>query len=86
MVERLAARARRVERDRELLLDALLADEVVEAARPERALELVVGAVLQHGRQELLAHAAFLQRLPDALLGRQVRIDLGERRSASTTE
>ena len=36
VVERLAARLGGVERDRELLLDALLADEVVEPARPER--------------------------------------------------
>ena len=42
VVERLAARLRRVERDRELLLDPLLADEVVEPARPQRALELVL--------------------------------------------
>ena len=41
VVERLGARLRRVECDRELLLDALLADEVVEPARPERALGLL---------------------------------------------
>ena len=40
VVERLAARLRGVERDRELLLHALLADEVVEPARPQRLLEL----------------------------------------------
>ena len=37
VVERLAARLRRVERDRELLLDARLADELVEPARAEGA-------------------------------------------------
>src|SRR5262249_33760620 len=41
MVERIAARPGSVERDRELLLDALLADEVVERRRPQRALELL---------------------------------------------
>jgi hypothetical protein len=35
VIERLAPRLRRVERDRELLLDALLSDEVVERARPK---------------------------------------------------
>ena len=39
MVERLAARLRRGERDPQLLLDALLPDEVVEGARPERLLD-----------------------------------------------
>ena len=42
VVERLAARLRCRERDRELLLDALLADELVELARPERPLELLL--------------------------------------------
>ena len=37
VVERLVARLRRRQRDRELLLDALLPDEVVEPARAERA-------------------------------------------------
>src|SRR5262249_43981740 len=59
VVERLAARLRRVERDRELLLDALLPDEVVERRRPQRALQLLLAAVVDDGRQQL-AHAAFL--------------------------
>ncbi len=42
VVERLAAGLRGGERDRELLLDALLADELVELARAERALELLL--------------------------------------------
>ena len=42
MVERLAPGAGRLERDLELLLDAVLADEVSERARPQRALELGV--------------------------------------------
>ena len=52
MVERLAAGAGRLERDRELLLDALLADELVEPARAERALELVF-VRLDGGSEEL---------------------------------
>ena len=43
VVERLAARGGRLERDRELLLERVLADEVLEAARAQRALELVLG-------------------------------------------
>src|SRR5579862_2643903 len=42
MVERLASPLRRVERDRELLLDARLTDEFVEPARTEAPLELLV--------------------------------------------
>ena len=48
MVERLAAPLGGLERDAELLLDPLLADEVVEPARPQRALDLLVLGV-QHG-------------------------------------
>ena len=42
VVERLAARLRRREGDRELLLDALLADELGEAPRAQRELELLL--------------------------------------------
>src|SRR5262249_12021068 len=59
VVECVAPPPRCVERDRELLLDALLADEVVERRRPQRALELL-GALLEHGGQQPAAHAAFL--------------------------
>src|SRR5581483_4890202 len=62
VVERLAAPARRVERDGELLLRSLLADEVVEAARPQRALEGLVVAVLPQGRQQGAARHAALRR------------------------
>src|SRR6185436_13163984 len=60
VVECLAARLRRVERDRELLLDPRLADEIVELARPKRPVELVL--LRAHRRcQELgRAHAARL--------------------------
>ena len=40
--ERLPTRLRGLERDRELLLDTLLPDEVAERARAERALELLL--------------------------------------------
>src|SRR5436305_1565152 len=42
VVERLAAAARRLDEDLELLLDVRLADEVGKAARPERLLEVVL--------------------------------------------
>ena len=58
VVERLAARLRRRERDRELLLDALLADELVQPARPERALELLLLRAEDFRRDS--AHAACL--------------------------
>ena len=57
VVERLAARLRSGERDRELLLDALLPDELVQAARPERLLELLI-LLGDHRSEELRAHAA----------------------------
>src|SRR4029453_11004269 len=60
VVERLAACPRRLEGDRELLLDPLLADELVQRARAERALEFV--APRPHRRREELrfctCHAA----------------------------
>ena len=43
VVERLAAGARRLDEDRELVLDRALADEVLERARAQRAVELLVG-------------------------------------------
>ena len=51
VVERLAAPFRGVERDPELLLDPLLADEVVEPARAQRALDLLVLGVQHRGRR-----------------------------------
>src|SRR6266545_1095540 len=59
MVERLAAGLRRLEGDLELFLDPGLADEVIQAPRPERALDLVLLRA-EIGGQELRAHAAFL--------------------------
>ena len=77
VVERLAARPRRLDEDRELLLDALLADEVVEALGPQRAVEVVLGLggdrvvdALDAGRADAAAHRRRLERLGDQLLGR----------------
>src|SRR5215218_8924259 len=55
MVERLVAGARGLDEDRELLLDALLADEVLEPLRPQRALEVVLG-----GKRPRVVHRAVL--------------------------
>ena len=58
VVERLAARTGGFERDRELLLDPLLADELVELSRPQRAVELVL-VRLDRGSEKLgVCHAA----------------------------
>src|SRR5205823_4900298 len=60
VVECLAARLRRLERDRELFLDPLLADEVVERAGAERALQLlVVGPDRRREELRRLHQAAF---------------------------
>src|SRR5205823_5329764 len=58
VVERLAARARRLERDPELLLRPLLVDEVVELTRPKALLELLVVALDGRGQELGAAHAA----------------------------
>ena len=80
MVERLAARPRRLERDRELLLDPLLADEVVEPPRPERAVELVLAPRRDDRREELrLAHAACLSASRTCSSTGRLGIDAGER-------
>ena len=84
VVERLAARLRRRERDLELLLDALLADEVVEAARAERALDLLLFVLERRARRT--SSCGPPQRLPHALLGRCVRVGLASARSASASE
>jgi hypothetical protein len=57
VVERLRPCLRGLERDRELLLDAPLADELVEPARPQSLLELLV-LLAQDGDHLLRAHAA----------------------------
>src|SRR5581483_6302396 len=62
VVERFAARLRRVERDSELLLDAPLADEVAERRRSKGALELFLAGVVRDRRDEL-RHAALFSAL-----------------------
>ena len=72
VVERLAARDRRLHRDRELLADAVLADELLERARAQRAVEVVL-AVEHAGRLDARAarsSARRLQRAGEQLLGR----------------
>src|SRR5438132_4389371 len=59
VVEGVAARLGSVERDRELLLDALLAHKILERLWAKRALELLP-ALLEHRSQHAGAHAAFL--------------------------
>src|SRR5919201_3846788 len=59
VVERLAAGAGRVESDAELLLHPLLADELVQPARAEAALELLLVGADGRG-EELRRHAARL--------------------------
>jgi hypothetical protein len=56
VVERLAPRLCGVQRDRELLFHALLADEVVESPRPQRPLGVVL--LGPERRREELTHAA----------------------------
>ena len=65
VVERLAAAPRRLDEDRELVLDRALPDEVVERARAQRAVELLLRAgrrgglqPLDPGRADALRHRA----------------------------
>ena len=58
VVERLSSPLRGLEDDAELLLDPLLADELVQAARTEGAVELLVLGDENGSRDALLAHAA----------------------------
>ncbi len=78
VVERVAARGRRRDRDAELLLELLLADELLEPARAQRRVELVLGALvrrLQRGRSPACGSSAAraLQRVGDQVLGRLAR-------------
>ena len=78
VVERLPARLRRLERDLELLLRPLLADELVESPRPQRLLDLLV-ALAEDRREELASSRGAPERFAHTLLGGQVGIDGGER-------
>ena len=85
VIERLAARLRRGERDSKLLLHALLADEVVEAARPERLLDRLL--VLFEGGCEKWrgAHAALFNASRTRSSGGSAGSVSASARSASTS-
>ena len=79
MVERLAAAGGGRDRHRELVLDRLLADEVLQPAGAQRAVELVVGQLLgildprRLDSARLIARGAHRgrpQRVGDQVLGR----------------
>ena len=74
VVERVAARDGGLDRDRELLLQRRLADEVLEAARPQRAveLELVLDALRASGCAGGSSGAGRAQRVGDEVLRRVV--------------
>ena len=84
VIERLAAGASRRQRDRELLLDPLLTDEVVEPLRPERAVELLL-VDLQVGGEEL-GHAAFRRATRTRSSAGSSGSTSARARSASTSE
>ena len=84
VVERLAARLRGVERDLELLLDALLPDELVEPARAERLLDLLL-VLVQDGRDER-AHAALRNACRTRSSGGGAASVSASARSASASE
>ena len=84
VVERLAARLRRGERDLELFLHTLLADEVVESAGAERLLELFL-VLLEDGRDER-AHAALRKACRTRSSGDASPSVSASARSASTIE
>ena len=76
VVEGLSARLGRSERDRKLLLDPLLPDEVGQRLWPQRALEARPRRRRVPARGT--ASCCLPQGVPHLLLDRQVRIDLGE--------
>ena len=78
VVERLFPLLGGVERDPQLLLDALLPDEVLEPARPERPLDLLVLRT-QSAARGTGSCCGPAQRDPHPLLGGQLGIDLGQR-------
>ena len=85
MIERLASGLRRGERDSKLLLHALLADEVVEAARPERLLDCLL-VLLQGGCEKWSgAHAALFNASRTRSSGGSAGSVSASARSASTS-
>ncbi len=85
VVERLAARLRRGERDPELLLDALLADEVVEAARPERLLDGLLVLLDLRCEKRCAGHAALFNASRTRSSGGSAGSVSASARSASTS-
>ena len=85
VIKGFAARLRGGERNAELLLDALLADEVVEAARPERLLDRLL-VLLDHGREKRsAAHAACFNARRTRSSGGSAGSVSASARSASTS-
>ena len=85
MVERLAARLRRGKRDAQLLLDALLPDEVVEVPRPERLLDGLLVLLDLRCEKRGAAHAALLNASRTRSSGGSVGSVSASARSASTS-
>src|SRR4029079_18044456 len=87
VVERVAPSLRRIERDRQLLLHARLADKLVEPARPEAPLALLL-VVAQRRRQELgcRVHAAFFNASRTRSSGGSSGSTSARARSASSSD
>ncbi len=85
VVERLLPLLGGVERDPQLLLDALLPDELLEPARPERPLDLLVLRA-QRGREELTQAAAPRSAIRTRSSAGSSGSTSASARSASTTE
>ena len=79
MVERLAARLRRVERDRELLLDPLLPDELGERARDGASARAPPRRRRRRPAPGRVRSCSLPQRRAHLLLDRQRLVDVGER-------
>ena len=79
-------RLRRVERDRELLLHARLADELVEAARPEALLELVLVLADLRREERRRAHAALFNARRTRSSGGRSSSTSASARSASRSD
>ncbi len=86
VVERLASPLRRVERDRELLLDALLADELVEPARAEAPLELFLVLADLRCQERCGAHAALFNASRTRSSGGRSSSTSASARSASRSD
>ena len=92
VVERLAAAARRLDEEGELVLELLLADEVLEPLRPQRAVELLLArprgrdldADLAGAASVTPAFTAVAQRGRDQLLGLGVVAGVGADRARAS--